>query len=334
MKLIAPLSEVDIADKSYDLFRVVTQAPVSLAYSEEKKWNASRLTMHGAFNWDEFLPWVEDPQDILTFLDHHFDLVTRGDENQDEPIRYALRALGFACHPATIEALNDFDPTGPSFVRGICYVFQDNKPFELRRAAFFFLALVSDKFFNTTQPIMGLDEMKNFCVVWASTVDDFELEDDVKEAALTVLLGMINSPHWRPHIVTEKWKLLEYFTSIPRDSQALRQCIDNPELIDAIKEMDNPAASFLWLGVLWLKYQELIPDVRGELEVITKDLAQGKGKADLDRYLTMIESELERAEEALTEYDTWSTDPDAINLRTEMENLQGAKSTLVALKQG
>ena len=136
MKLIAPLSEDGIAQKSYGLFCVVMQAPVSLAYSE-KKWGASHLTMHGAYKSSKFLPWVEDPQDILTFLDHHFDLVTRGDENQDESIRYALRALGFACHPAAIEALNDFDPTGPSFVRGICYVFQDNKSFELRRAAFF-----------------------------------------------------------------------------------------------------------------------------------------------------------------------------------------------------
>ena len=334
MKLIAPLSKVDIANKSYSLFRVVTQAPVSFTYSEEKKWGASRLTMNGAFNWDEFLPWVEDPQEILTFLDHHFDLATKGDGNQDEPIKDGLCALAYACRSPATEVLKNFDPTEPPFVRGIRYVFQDNKSLELRRAAFFFLPHVSDRFFSTTQPIMGLDQMKSFCVVWASTVNDFELSDDVKEAALAALLGMINSPHWRPHIVTEKWKVLEYFTSIPRDSQPLRRCIDNPDLMDAIKEMDNPAASFLWSGILWMKYQELIPEVRGQLEAIVKDVAQGKGRADLDRYLTMIESELERAEEALTEYDTWSTDPDVINLRTEIENLQGAKSALVALNWG
>ena len=333
MKLIAPLSEDGIAQKSYGLFCVVMQAPVSLAYSEEKKWNASRLTMHGAYKSGKFLPLVEDPQNILTFLDHHFDLITKGDGNQDEPIKDALRALAYACRPAAIEALKNFDPTKLSFIRGICYAYQDKKPSELRRAALFFLPHVSDRFFST-QPTMGLDEMENFCVDWASTVDCFGLADDVKEAALTVLFGMINSPHWRPHIVKEKWKLLEYFSSVPKDSQPLRKCVDNPQLIGAIRDVGDPAASFLWLGVLWLKYQELIPEVREQLEAITKDVAQGRRRSDLDRYLTTIESELRRAEEALTQYDTWSTDPDAINLRTEMENLQEAKSTLIALKRG
>jgi len=58
MELIAPLCENDIAQKSYQLFRVVMQTPVSLAYSPEKKWDMS-------------LPRVVDPQDILTFSDHH-----------------------------------------------------------------------------------------------------------------------------------------------------------------------------------------------------------------------------------------------------------------------
>ena len=62
------------------------QAPVSLAYSQGNKWEAARLTMHGAYKWDKFLLWVEDPQDTLTFLDYHFDLASRGGQNQDEPI--------------------------------------------------------------------------------------------------------------------------------------------------------------------------------------------------------------------------------------------------------
>ena len=37
MELIAPLSENEIAQKSYQRFHVVMQAQVSLAYSQEKK---------------------------------------------------------------------------------------------------------------------------------------------------------------------------------------------------------------------------------------------------------------------------------------------------------
>jgi len=56
MELIAPLSENEIAQKSYQLFYVVMQAQASLAYSQEKKCDASRLTTYGAYKWDKFLP--------------------------------------------------------------------------------------------------------------------------------------------------------------------------------------------------------------------------------------------------------------------------------------
>ena len=333
MELIAPLSKDNIAEKSYHLFQVVMQASVSHAYSEEKKWDASRLAMHGAYKSDKFLPSVEDPHNILAFLEHHFDLATSGGKGQDGPIQDALYALAYASGPTATEALEDFDPTNPSFVRGICCAFQDNKPFELRKAALFFLPRISDKLFNTPQPIMKPDEMKGFCADWASTVDNMEFSDEVKVATLTALFGMINSPHWRPHIVAEKWKLLENFGSVPCDSQPFKRCIDNPELIDAIKEVGGPAASYIWLAILWLKYKELIPQVRTKLEAITAEVAQGRRRMELDNYLTMIDSELKKAEEALTRYDTWSANPNAVALRTKIESLGEAKSTLISLRR-
>ena len=224
------------------------KAPVSPAYSREKKWNASRLTMHGAYKRNQPFPLVDDPRDLLTFLVHHFDLALEGDKTQDEPIQDALCVLAYASDPVTIKTLNDIILKNPSFIRGICYVYQNSKPLELRRAALFFLPLIADRFFNTTQPIMERNQMKSLCVDWASTVDNLEhleLAPDVQKAALTVLFGMINSPHWRPHIVTDKWKLLECFTSVPDDSQPLRRCINNPDLIEVIKDVDYQDASSL-----------------------------------------------------------------------------------------
>ncbi|KAF9649519.1 hypothetical protein BDM02DRAFT_3128351 [Thelephora ganbajun] len=334
MKLIAPLSESEIAEKSYNLFHVVMQTPVSAAYSQEKKWEASRLTMHGAYKWDKYLPWVGEPRDILTFLDRHFDLATREDQNQDEPIQNALRALAYAANSDTIEALKHFDPTEPSFVRGICYVYQDDKPFQLRKAALFFLPLIGDRWFNTPDPIMEPDQMNRLCVDWASAVDGIEHTYDVQKATLAVLFGMINSPHWRPYIVTDKWKLLEYFTSVPDDSQPLKRCIDNPELMDAIANVPNPAAIVLWLAILWLKYKELIPEVQEQLETVTKEVAQSKRRPELDMYLSVMDSELKKAEDALTQHNTWSTDPAAVALRTKIDNLQQARAALVTLKRG
>ena len=61
MELVARFSKDDIAQKSCDLFHVVMQTSVSLAYSM-KKWNAFRSTLHGAYKWDKFLPWSKIPK--------------------------------------------------------------------------------------------------------------------------------------------------------------------------------------------------------------------------------------------------------------------------------
>ena len=328
MELIAPLCSEEIAQKNSHLFHVVTQAPAS----QEKKWDASRLAMHGVYKWDEFLPSVGDPQHILAFLDHHFDLETRGGQDWDEPIQNALRALAYVSGPATIEALKRFDPTEPSFFRGICHVLQDDKPLELRKAALLFLPLIGDKWFNTPHPIMRPYEMGRFCTNWALAVDGIEHTPDVQKAALAVLFGMVNSPHWRPHIVTENWKLLEYFTSVPDDSQPLTRCIDNSELIDAIGNVENPAAIVLWPGILWLKYKDLFPQVREPLEAVTREFAQDDRRINLDRYLSMIDSELRKAEDALTQYSRGSTDRAAATLRTKIYGLREARDSLVTLK--
>jgi len=342
IELIAPFPWNDVPANSYDLFRVIMQTPVSPAFPQEKKWAASRLTVRNAFRWERFA-WVEDPHDILTFLDHHFDLATRDGQNQDEPIEDALRGLAESLRPVAIEALKHFDLTKPSFIRGICHALQDNKPIELRRPVLYFLCLVGDRWFNAPHPIMEPDQMRSFCVDWASAVDCIEHSYDVKRAALVVLFGMINSPHWRPHIVAGSWKLLEYSTSVPDDSQTkewcvpydpqpLRRCVDNPELIETIGAVESPEAMGLWLKILWLKYRELIPQVREQLEAVTKEFAQGTRKTDLDACLSVMDSELRKAEDALAQYDSRSTDPAAIALRTEIDNLQQARVALVALK--
>ena len=91
---------------------------------------------------------------------------------------------------------------------------------------------------------------------------------------------MIDPSRLRAYIVVEKWKFLECFTSVPGDSQPFRY-IDNPELIDTIKNVTDPAATVLWFAILWLKYKGLIPGVREQLETITK-IAQGRRRMDVD----------------------------------------------------
>ena len=333
MELIAPLSGNNVT-MSCHLFHVVMQAPISETYTQEKKWKASRFAMRGADKWRYTLPLVEDLKVILPFLDHHFNLATRWGGDYDEPIRDALRALAYASGPVAIEALKNFDPTEPSFVQGICYIFEDGRPAQLRKAALLFLPLIGDKWFNTTEPIMKPNQMRSLCVGWASAVDGVEHTLDVQKAILAVLFGMINSSCWRPHIVTEKWKLLEYFTSVPDDSQPLKRCLDNLELTDAISKVGNPVAMFVWLEILWLKYNELVPEVQKQLEAVTRGVASSKRRTDLETYISVMDSELAKAESALGQRNTGSVDPAAFALRMKIHNLHQAKITLLALKRG
>ena len=309
MKLIAPLSE-DIAKNSHNLFHVIMQASVPEAYSE-KKWEASRLAMHGAFQWDEGLPPVKNPEDILEFLNHQF-------QNPDEPVLDALRALGSVSGPAMTKALKHFDPTQPSFVHRIRSAFQGDRPPQLRKAAFFFLPLIADKWFNTPDPIMEPGEMHRWSRDWASTVDEVGATDDVRTVALVVLFNMINSTHWRAHIAADQWGLLNRCISDPEDSEPFRRCLGNPELIDAIPDVGNPPARVLWLAILWLRYEELDSGVRKKLKAATRALS----REDFEVCLSALESELQKASGALSEYETGSEDPIAVALRKNVEGLE------------
>ena len=118
-----------------------------------------------------------------------------------------------------------------------------------------------------------------------------------------------------------------------RRFSTFEEVIDNPDLIDAIMGMDNQAALFLWLGILWRKYEELTPHIRVQLENATKELAKDR-RTDLDAYLTTVHSELRKTEDALMYYPTWCTDPNAVALKEKIDSLRAARSTLGILKRG
>ena len=329
-RLTALLTDNDIAARSYGLFRIIMKDLVSPSprYSE-KKWEASRLALHGAYKPSQFLPRVEDPQDILAFLSHHFELVENG-EDHAEPIQSALRALAYAPSPKTIEALKQFDPTKPSFVCGIGFAFQDTRSRELRKAALFFLPLIADKLFYSPRPTVSDDGMKKLCVGWASTVDEVWDTDAVREPTLAVFLNMINCPHWRPHVVPEKWELLAHFDSVPDDSQPLARCLRNPGLVDAITTVGNPDAIVLWSKILLLKYSQLDPKVQERLQASVR----GPQRTNADNYLSTIQSELDKAVKELLEYGTWTTTPGAVALKKNIDSHRAAIDFLKSTKRG
>lgn len=83
-------------------------------------------------------------------MKRHFNLTTRNSRSKHEPIQNALRALVYASDPDTVEAPRRPGPRKSWFIRGICYAYRDDKPFQLRKAAPFFLPLISSKWFIQT----------------------------------------------------------------------------------------------------------------------------------------------------------------------------------------
>ena len=73
MELIAPLSQDEISVKSHHLFRVVVETPDYPSYFQEKRWQASRLALRGAYERGSPLQWVDIPEDIFAPLGRRLD---------------------------------------------------------------------------------------------------------------------------------------------------------------------------------------------------------------------------------------------------------------------
>ena len=113
----------------------------------------------------------------------------------------------------------------------------------------------------------------------------------------------------------------------------LHCCINNPELMDVVGDVEEPAAVILWLAILWVKYNGLIPEVREQLEAEMRVVSQGNKKMDLDMYLSIIDMETRKAEEVLKAYNTWSMDSAVVVLREKADNTKQLKEVLSLAKE-
>ena len=336
MKLIAPVEDNTVCQSSYNLFRAILVS----SFEKEDIWKASRFAVHGAYKWDRFLPWVQDPNDLIKFLTHHFSIQAKGeDEIASESIQDTLRALAYASGEVTIEALKKFDPTDKSFVEGIRKAFENDRPFQTRKAALFLLPIIQDRWFDDSlkEDVMSDDQRTEFCKNWASAVDGIEHTYDVKKAAGSTLFSMLNSSKWRSHIAEDKWKLMEWFTVLPEESKPFHACKKNAEILPWLKsKAENPTEGEgkntakanqglmkLWLAILWLDYVTL-PEAVSDQVLETTKVVISKVRHDVNFVTVVMEAEKERYQTELKEYPLWSIDEKATALRTRVDNLNSS----------
>ena len=336
MKLISPVEDNTVCQSSYNLFRTI----LASSFDKEDIWKASRFAVHGAYKWDRFLPWVQDPNDLIKFLAHHFTIQAKGeDEIASESIQDTLRALAYASGEVTIEALKKFDPTDKMFVDGIQKAFENDRPFQTRKAALFLMPIIQDRWFDDSleQDVIPDDQKTEFCKNWASAVDGIEHTYDVKKATSSTLFSMMNSNKWRSHIIEDKLKLMEWFTVLPDESKPLNACKKNAEILPWLKSRAenttegegknsakaNQGLMKLWLAILWLDYVDLPEAVRDQVLEMTK-VVISKVRHDVNFVTVVMEAEKERYQAELKDYPLWSIDDKATALRARVDNLNSS----------
>ena len=268
---------------------------------------------------------VSGPQEVLSFMGYHFDLQTKG-ENQDEAIQYAIRALAFGASPTCLEALSQFDPTVHPFFDGIRSLFHPEKPFELKKAALCFLSHIEARWFPVFSEHVSPDAVHDFCEELVSVVDDVFMEEpEVKRAATTALLSMADVPSFRLHIPLHMWEHLEFIHELKEDSLPLRRCKDNPDIIPALRRTKDQKPLLLWLAILWREIMRLNPKIQEQVvEATTRSVTQSPHVEDF--LLLLLNAEETRLEEKLRAFSSWSTDQEVEVLRQRLYELRESRT--------
>lgn len=289
------------------------------------KWEAARLAMHGAFKWDGYYPAVAGPQEVLSFLDHHFDLQAKG-ENQDEAIQYAIRALAFGASPACVDALGQFDPTAHPFFDGIRSLFHADKHHELKKAALCFLSHIETRWFPVFSEHVSPDAVQDFCEDLVSVVNVvFMDEAEVKRATTTILLSMADASTFRLHIPLHMWEHLEFVHELDDGSRPLRRCRDNPDIIPALRRAKDQKPLLLWLAILWREITKLDAKIQDQVvDATTRAVAQSPHIEDF--LLLLLNAEETRLEEKLRAFSSWSTDEQVEALRLKLYDLRESRT--------
>ena len=327
LKLITPLQNEPIATNSYSLFHVI----LSSSFEEEELWAAARLAIYGAYKWDTYLPWVEDPEDVIKCLVHHFAIQAKGEDDiARQPIENSLRAIAYAANKTTLEGLNKFDVTDKLFVAGIRRALEEDRPFQTRKAALFLMPKIQDKWFDDSLEDVMSDEVKDeFCKNWGSAVEGIEHTVDVRRGTCATLFGMLNSEKWRSRIVKDRLKLMMYFSDLPEDTKCFAPCKENAAVLAWLRSRADEAGGEnteetklwkLWLAILWSDYANLPKDVRDQVLEVTK-VVISKAKHDVSFISRIMTAEKKRHQAKLDEHEAASLEDEPERLSVMVEGL-------------
>lgn len=326
LELFSPLCLHPVADECQVLFDAVMQ---STHLTGEIKWKAARLALHGAYKWDSYMPWLNDAKDVITFFEHtlEFPFV---EEEQDMALETTYRALAYA---SKREMLNRYDMKKWLIVDGTVAAFTHEKPFQLWKAILFFIDGIGEQWFNSGVEVMNEQKRRELIQKLADNMEHIEPTVDVLCAILGILLGMADSPLWRPHLPIRLWSVVGSFPALPETTPSFVRCRNNPDVIDGLLEYEEKSVVKFWMGILWRYWVDLRPEVQARLAEVTKAVV-GPGAEDCALISAAITGTHQQLSQRMGRFQPWSIEEEALTCRARLEKLERGRLKLEGILVG
>jgi len=357
VELMRPLAIKQSLDQLFNLF----VASRNLVLVEETKdatvkelnqatMGIARSALSAAWTHSTQTPSVRNLSDSLKFLVTHFDLLLRGEAHY-ETIEAILWSLDSTAAPREMsggyfipELDEEIDEVAvsPVFVKGFCALFDPSVPFRTRKAASLVFPLLTQSWFgrwmesvsetrNITWeqrkvPVMGNQEMVQFCQNWAITVNQNPVDRDSNAIVLlSTLLWMMSSSQWLKCIPDLQYQLLRYHAQLPWNSPMLMAAFKSQTLIPDLISLNKREGLKLWTTICWIHEQDLPQLQKDQLETVSR---KHVGLADNKESFKAITEAQERILVDLRLYEKEPGNPEAKKLRARKEGMDRSKGRL------
>jgi len=300
--------------------------------ADNSLWHPAELLLIGAFKWDDNLAIVRDPSALVNFLQHCLLEQEQCRMVRDKPIEDIFCALAAYSSEDLKRGLAVVDFTQPLFVNGFCLALRRDAPYRLRRATVALLRHLESQLFAANTTVTD-GQARELTVGWSNSAReswDKKQHPALREALISTLMGLLDSPFWREYIPIERWDFLNLIggadeTELP---PSFYRCLKNADVLPHLDNVLNRSALTTWVAILWIKYPDVSETVKEQLERMTEGIAKGPGKNIIHTYVSILDGEMERVKRKIGAFNSWSFNQSVVTLRARRELLQEARKQL------
>jgi hypothetical protein len=357
VELMRPLAVRQSLDQLFNVFVASRNLVLDeeIAGAAEKESNQAtmelaRSALSAACTHPTQTPSVRNLSDSLKFLVTHLNLLLRGEAHY-ETIEATLWSLDSTTAPREMSEgyfIPELDEeieevaVSPVFVKGFCALFDPSVPFRTRKAASLVFPLLTQSWFGRWMesvsgtrtiiweqrkvPVMGEQEMAEFCQNWATTVNQNPVDRESNAIVLlSTLLWMMSSSRWLKCIPDLQYQLLRYHAQLPWDSPMLTAAFKSPTLIPDLIGLNKREGMKLWTTICWIHEQDLGQLQKDQLETVAR---KHVSLADNKESFKAIAEAQERIQVDLRMYEREPGNREAKKLRARKEGMDRSKGRL------